>query len=168
LETKCAFTEIVNNWDSLTFDQKEAKRQNLIPQFGLATGCIIEEGKIDETQYFDEGQEGELIKVLDSFDLIVGHNVLDFDFLVLSPYYDSDTINHFRPKTLDALDYLKKITGRYISLDELAQLNIGEKKTMNGADAPKLWRSEKRDIVRAYCKNDVELLRKVYLQGKKK
>ena len=117
--------------------------------------------------YFDEGQEGELIKALDSFDLVIGHNVLRFDFLVLSPYCKSDIIKHFKPKTLDTLDYLKTITGKFVSLNELAQLNTNAEKTMSGADAPNLWRSGKKDEVREYCRNDVELLREIYLLGKK-
>ncbi len=168
LETKYAFAEIDKGWERLTYGQKDAKRHGLIPKMGLATGCIIAEGKKTEAQYFDEGQERELIKALDSFDVIIGHNVLRFDFLVLSPYFKSDIIKHFEPKTLDTLDYLKNITGRFVSLNDLAQLNTKAEKTMNGADAPKLWRSGKKDEVRAYCKNDVELLREIYLLGKKK
>lgn len=167
LETKYGFAEIEKGWESLTFNQKDAKRPRVVTKMGLATGCIIAEGKKVEAQYFDEGQERQLIKALDSFDAIVGHNVLRFDFLVLSPYYRSDIIKHFEPKTLDTLDYLKNITGRFVSLNDLAQLNTKAEKTMIGADAPKLWRSGKKDEVRDYCKNDVELLRAIYLLGKK-
>lgn len=166
LETKYEFAEIEKDWENLTFKQKNVKRSRVVPKMGLATGCIIAEDKKAEAQYFDEGQERELIKALDSFDLIIGHNVLRFDFLVLSPYYKSDIIEHFEPKTLDTLKYLKNITGSFVSLNDLAQLNTKAEKTMSGADAPKLWRSGKKEVVRDYCKNDVELLRDIYLLGK--
>jgi DNA polymerase III epsilon subunit-like protein len=167
LETKYAFAEIENGWESLTFDQKEAKRRTLIPKLGLATGCVIPEDKSSEALYFDEGQEKELIKILDSFDIIIGHNVLRFDYLVLSPHYKSDIIKHFEPKTFDTFDYLKDATGRFVKLDDLAKLNLNSEKTMDGAKAPQLWRSGKKEEVRRYCKNDVELLRKIYLLGQK-
>ena len=167
LETKFAFAEIEKDWESLTFDQKDARRPRVVPKMGLATGCIIAGGKKTEAQYFDEGQERELIKALDSFDVIIGHNVLRFDFLVLSLFYNSDIIKHFEPKTLDTLDYLKNITGKFVSLNDLAQLNIKSEKTMSGVNAPKLWRNGEKDEVRKYCKNDVELLRAIYLIGKK-
>ena len=167
LETKYAFVDLEKGWEGLTFDQKEAKRQSLIPKMGLATGCVISEDKSDEAYYFDEGQEDELIKKLDSFDMIIGHNVLRFDYLVLSPYYRSDIIKRFEPKTFDTFDYLKKATGRFVKLDDLAKLNLNSEKTMVPIMAPQLWRSGKREEVRSYCKNDVELLRKIYLLGKK-
>lgn len=168
LETKYAFAEIDRKWNGLSFDQKDARRPKLVPKLGLATSCVIPEGKEAKPSYFDEGNEPELIKELDSFDIIIGHNVLRFDYLVLSPYSKFDILKHFKPKTIDTLDYLKNATGRFVSLNDLAQLNTGAEKTMSGADAPKLWRSGEKDKVRDYCKNDVELLRKIYLLGKKK
>ena len=167
LETKYTFAEIDKRWNSLSFDQKEAKRPMIVPKLGLATSCIIPESKEAKPSYFDEGSEEELIKELDGFDIIIGHNVLRFDYLVLSPYSKFDIIKHFKPKTIDTLDYLKNATGRFIKLDDLARLNLGSGKNMDGADAPSRWRNGKRNEVREYCKNDVELLREIYLFGKK-
>ncbi len=167
LETKYAFAEIEKGWESLTFEQKEAKRRTLIPRLGLATSCVIPEDKISKALYFDEGHEKELITTLDSFDTIIGHNILRFDYLVLSPHYKSNIIKHFESKTFDTFDYLKHATGRFVKLDDLAKLNINSKKTMDGAKAPQLWRSGEKAEVRGYCKNDVELLRRIYLLGKK-
>lgn len=108
-----------------------------------------------------------MLKTLDDFDLIVGHNILNFDYLVLSPHFHGDIITHFSPKTVDTLLRLKEATNQLIGLNDLAILNLHSRgKSLNPKIVPSLWRSGKKAEVRQYCKNDVELLRDIYFLGK--
>ena len=166
IETKYTFQELDNRWETLSYNQQNEIRDDLIPKMGLATSCVISEENSDKAIFFNEGDEKELISFIDRFDTIIGHNILHFDYLVLNPFYDhGDIIDHFAKKTIDTLDYLKKRTGRYIKLDDLAKFNLNSRKIMNPIDAPRKWREGQKDEVRNYCRSDVELLRKIYLKG---
>ena len=109
IETKYTFQELDNRWKTLSYNQQNEIRDDLIPKMGLATSCVISEENSDKAIFFNEGDEKELISFIDGFDTIIGHNLLHFDYLVLSPFYDhGDIIDHFAKKTIDTLDYLKK------------------------------------------------------------
>ena len=168
LETKYTFAEIEKSWDSLSYSQKEAIRGEIIPKMGMATSCVISEDKPKEAIFFDEGDEEQLISTLDSFDTIIGHNLLHFDYFVLSPYYKHDIINYFEKKTIDTLDYLHKRTRKFIKLDDLAKNNLKLEKIMNPIYAPRMWREGHKEEVRKYCRSDVELVREIYLIGIRK
>ncbi len=169
LETRNLFEDLEPKYPSMPFREKTKIAQGLISKLGLATACIISDGSKPQTFAFDEGEETKIIEALNSFDLIVGHNVLGFDYPVLSANFNGDIVGHYRPKTLDTFDELKKITnGQWIGLDDLAKLNLGKNKTEDSKKAPAMWREGKKERVREYCKNDVLLLKEIYYYAKEK
>lgn len=138
-------------------------------ELGMACGCVLEDGRMT---VYTEGGENALIKQLMQADKIIGHNALGFDYHVLEPF--GLKLVDVVPKTIDTFRILYKATigarpdkqGCYISLDDLARLNLGMKKTMSGKDAPAMWRDGERDKVIHYCKNDVRMLAEIYALGK--
>ena len=117
--------------------------------------------------FFDESEEKDLVRKLDECGLIVRHNVLTFDYLVIAPFLnDKNIISHYAPKTIDTFDLLKRATNSWIGLQDLAKLNLGKAKTLDAIDAPKMWRAGLKKEVREYCKNDVVLLKEIYNYGK--
>ncbi len=168
LETRNLFRDLDPTYQSLSFSQKKELQKKLTPQLGLATACMLADGSKPEFFTFDGGREKELIEALDGFDLIVGHNILDFDYLVLSPSFSGDIVAHFRPRTCDTLEHLKTASnGSFIGLDDLAKQNLGLQKDLDPMTVPSLWLSGQKDLVRQYCKKDVELLKEIYFLGKK-
>jgi hypothetical protein len=109
-------------------------------------------------------------------DLVVGHNVFDFDLLFL---YKRSVIRRVRPSVelsfaryrsrpiFDTMHEWErwKWQRRYVSLDELARVLGLESSKCEGMDGSKVY--EKfcagcHDEIARYCMRDVELVRQVY------
>ncbi len=119
------------------------------------------------------------LKKLESFlkhfeGVVLGHNILRFDYDEILRYLIS--LEGVVEKTVDTLAFLyeKRVT-RYdpsdpypqdlegpeglkgLSLDNLAQKNLGRAKAISGRSVPKLWRQGHREEVTAYNKVDLAL-----------
>jgi len=106
----------------------------------------------------------ELLIELNNAEQILTFNGNRFDFKVLSHY---GRIKYLRTKSVDLLAFIKKHTRKRVSLDSIAEENLGIKKSMDGIEAVKLWRTgdpEKQNKVIEYCKGDVAILRDLYVQ----
>ncbi len=114
---------------------------------------------------FEEHEVKSLINLLDAADVIVGHNIKSFDFRVLAPYCDFDPLERFSPKSIDTLDLLYRQTGRFISLDHLAELNLGLRKTHNSVEIPSMWRAGRKNEVIEYLRNDLHMTHRIFYQG---
>jgi DEAD/DEAH box helicase domain-containing protein len=112
---------------------------------------------------YDENHVDELIATLCSADLVVGYNVLRFDYEVLQPYTDTLLSNI---RTVDMLQDLYQTLGWRPKLDDIALATLGEKKTADGLQAVRWFRQGKLDKVTAYCRQDVEITWKVYEYGR--
>ena len=132
-------------------------------KLGLAVAGILIE---DKHTFFEEDKVKDLFKALDAADLIVGHNLLRFDYLVLQPYTDFDVLEHYKKKTIDMHAHLENKTGKYLALDHLAQMNIGMKKPFDGTLIPPLWNAGKHKEVKEYLLNDLKMTKSVFLHGK--
>jgi DEAD/DEAH box helicase domain-containing protein len=107
-----------------------------------------------------EGQMGDLLDELDRADMIVGYNVIGFDFEVLSLYGRTQQLER---KTFDVMSKIAEQTGRLRSLDTVSKLNLGEGKLIaEGLSAVQLWREQKLDALAEYCQKDVELTTRLY------
>jgi DEAD/DEAH box helicase domain-containing protein len=107
-----------------------------------------------------EGQAGDLVAELERADLVVGYNVSDFDYAVLSLYGRTD---HLQEKTFDILAEIWQQVGKRVSLNVVAVLNLGEAKAYeSGADAVRLWRDGRLEDLATYCTKDVELTKRLY------
>jgi len=59
---------------------------------------------------------------------------------------------------------LAKISGKRISLNNLAKLFCCKQKTGSGRDAIRLWKEKRFEALTKYCMNDVEVTEQVYLK----
>ncbi len=83
-------------------------------------------------------------------DLIIGHNILGFDYKALKKHI---SLRKIIEKSVDTLDLLaSKCKGKRwkLSLDSLSKLNLGKGKKLKGASIPALWNSGKGNEVIAY------------------
>jgi DEAD/DEAH box helicase domain-containing protein len=104
-----------------------------------------------------------LISELKSADRVVGFNLKGFDYEVLRPYAPTERLQNL--PTLDIMDDLYKILNFRISLDSIAQATLGEKKSASGLEAVEWWRNGELDKLAAYCKQDVNVTRRLYEFG---
>src|SRR5260221_13077106 len=98
---------------------------------------------LGEYRIYSEPRVNELIDQLLKADLVVGFNIMNFDFEVLMGYTILDLPHQLR--TLDLLIEVEKNSGGRPKLDNIAQATLGIGKTGDGIDAIKWWR-EKRAI----------------------
>ncbi|SDB56430.1 DEAD/DEAH box helicase domain-containing protein [Desulfonatronum thiosulfatophilum] len=104
----------------------------------------------------------KLVEKLRQVDLVVGFNILNFDYRVLRGCLD------FNFQDLPTLDMLKTVHDRLgyrLSLDHLARHTLQSQKSANGLDALKWWKQGQIDKIIAYCRDDVAITRDLYLYG---
>lgn len=104
---------------------------------------------------------------------LVGHNIRGFDWEVLAGEFEArgwvPEARAWGPgaaRLVDTSATLHQRLGWGVGLNKLALLNLGEGKSMDGADAPGLWRRGLRAEVLAYCRRDVELTLRVWQKGR--
>jgi len=106
-----------------------------------------------------------LAKRLAGFDLVVGFNLLGFDYKVLRGCLEFDF--HALP-TLDILKVVLDRLGHRLSLDHLARHTLGVQKSGHGLEALHWWKEGRMDKIIAYCRDDVAITRDLYLHGRDK
>jgi len=117
------------------------------------------EGKM---QSFWEKDFGEMFKLFEKADRIIGFNSISFDIPALSPYLPPHwpKLKHF-----DILSEIKMVEGKRMSLDSLAKATLGTKKNDSGENAIKYWNqgtSESLTKLKKYCEMDVAITRDIY------
>jgi DEAD/DEAH box helicase domain-containing protein len=102
------------------------------------------------------------IEHLQQYDCVVGFNIRRFDYKVLSGYsdFDFDTL-----PTLDLLEKIHKQLGYRLSLDHLAKVNLGSKKSADGLQALRWWKQGKIREIIDYCRQDVRITWEIYCYG---
>ena len=149
LETQKSAEE-VGGWDN-------------IHKMGLAVGVVWD--SLDREFFtYEEKDARQLVDKLRTADLVVGFNVIGFDYTVLQPYSDFDLqeIN-----TFDMLVDVKKRLGFRLSLNHLAQHTLNAKKSADGLISLQWYKEGKISKIIQYCKQDVEITRDLYLFGEK-
>jgi DEAD/DEAH box helicase domain-containing protein len=133
-------------------------------RMGLAVGvvCWMEEGRFE---VFGEGEVKELVARLRAADVVVGFNVRRFDYRVLAGYTGED-YNRLLP-TLDLLEEVQRRLGFRVGLGSLAQETLGTPKSADGLQSLEWVRQGRLDLVADYCRRDVEILRDLYLFGRR-
>ena len=97
-----------------------------------------------------------MIKILDDAELIVGFNLVGFDWLVMKKYYKNvSQFERHRQKTHDIFARVRDSTGVWFKLDRLLELNKLGSKTADGLAAIKMWEEGRRDDLKEYCECDV-------------
>jgi len=120
----------------------------------------------NEDKYFEflDDQVPLLIQHLKRLDLVVGFNIKRFDFRVLDGYSNFD---FQKLPTLDILEEVHNRLGYRLSLDHLAGVTLGKKKTADGLQALRWWKQGRIREIIDYCKADVEITKDLFLYGKK-
>lgn len=107
---------------------------------------------------------------------IVGWNIINFDWPVIINNarlagHNVLQIEHESKELIDLFDLIRRATGRWYSLESVAQHNLGRGKLADGQKAAEWLRSgEPEQIAKAfeYCRHDVQLtidLHEILLRG---
>jgi DEAD/DEAH box helicase domain-containing protein len=112
---------------------------------------------------YPESRVTDLIKELRSADLVVGYNVVNFDYHVLMGYTPLD-LPEFLP-THDLIFDVEAALGHRLSLESLAQGTFGVGKTAEGLDAIRWFREGKMLEIAEYCCFDVKVTKMVHEYG---
>jgi len=113
-------------------------------------------------QIYGEDQVGDLITELQRADLVVGFNLLRFDYTVLEPYACFD---FSQVPTVDMMVDLQQVIGTRLKLDSVAEASLGVNKTAEGTEALKWWKEGKIHEIAEYCCFDVKVTKMVYEFG---
>lgn len=116
-----------------------------------------------EYRIFDEKRVDQLIEQLMRADLVVGFNILRFDYEVLMGYTILDLRHQCR--TLDMLVEVEAKLGHRLKLDSLAHATLGIGKTGDGLDAIRWWREGKILEIAEYCCFDVKVTKLLHEYG---
>jgi len=133
-------------------------------RMGVAVGvvCHLEEGRFE---IFPESRVRDLIEALRGASLVIGYNIKRFDYLVLSGYTGED-FSRLLP-TLDLLEDVASRLGFRVGMGHLAQETLGVGKSADGLQSLEWVRQGRLDLVEQYCRKDVEILRDLYLHGRR-
>ncbi len=115
--------------------------------------------KDDQYEIYLEDEADALVAQLSRADLIVGYNLIDFDYRVLSAYTLID-LTQF--PTLDIMVEVEKKLGFRIKLDSLSEATIGVGKTADGLDAIRWFDSGEWEKIAEYCCYDVKVTKLVH------
>ena len=114
-------------------------------------------------RHYTEDTVDDLIAELKAADLVVGFNVLSFDYEVLRAY-SNERLD--RLPTVDMLDHIYKRLGFRVSLDSLAASTLGTAKSADGLQAVRWYKQGRIKEILDYCQQDVEVTRQLYEYGK--
>jgi DEAD/DEAH box helicase domain-containing protein len=112
--------------------------------------------------HYTEAMVADLIAELKAADLVVGFNVLRFDYEVLRAY-TADKLDSI--PTVDMLDHIHKRLGFRVSLDNLAGATLGASKSADGLQAVRWYKEGRMQEILDYCQQDVEVTRQLYEYG---
>ena len=148
LETQ-KLAEEVGGWDN--------KRQM---RMSVGVVCDITAGEFRE---YMEGEVRELVDDLARAALVVGFNIRNFDYEVLSAYVPRARLDAI--PTLDILESVHRVLKRRVRLDDLTKATLGGGKIADGLDAVRWFRERNLVKLIEYCRHDVALTRDLYQYG---
>jgi DEAD/DEAH box helicase domain-containing protein len=122
---------------------------------------------------FEEYQIGECIDLFRDAERIVGFSSNRYDIPVLNLYFERfhpvlladrrfKKVDLWGKNRIDLLDEIEMATGHRISLDRLAEANLGTTKTHHSWEAIALYKEGKMGELKEYCLNDVRLTKELY------
>ena len=132
-------------------------------ELGMSVGVVYSFTN-DRFHAFGESEVGDLVDMIRGAELVVGYNLLGFDYEVLKGYRD---VPLEQTPTLDMMVDLHGKLGFRPKLDSVAQATLGEAKTADGLQALTWFKEGRLDLIERYCTDDVRITRDVYLFGKR-
>ncbi len=131
-------------------------------KMGMSLG-VTYSTKQRKYQIFSEKRVNDLVNQLMRADLVVGFNVLNFDYEVLAGYTILDLKSQI--PTLDMMADIEAKLGHRLGLDAIAQASLRVGKTGDGLDAIRWWREGKLMEIAEYCCFDVKVTKLVHEFG---
>lgn len=131
-------------------------------EMGMSVGVTYSSAD-DRYEIFPESRVQDLIRRLQRADLVVGYNVIRFDYEVLMGYTVLSLPEQLR--TLDLLVDIEKAAGHRLKLEDVAQGTLGVGKVAEGLDAIRWWREGRVMEVAEYCCFDVKVTKLVHEYG---
>ena len=138
-----------------------------IMDMGMSVGVLWDSA--DEAFHvYLEHQVPQLITHLKKADRLVGFNHVEFDLRVVA---GSETTPEARHRlylelvslpNFDMLVELKKLLGHRLKLDSLARPTLQVGKSADGLQALAWYKEGRMDLIIEYCKQDVEVTRRLY------
>lgn len=128
---------------------------------GLAV-AVVADSLGGEVRAFFQDQTDELFALLRKADLVVGFNIVGFDYKVLSAY-DDGTLEHL--PVFDILADVRRRLGFRLSLAHLTQHTLGATKTADGLQSLAWIREGRMDLVEEYCRADVRITEQLFRHG---
>jgi DEAD/DEAH box helicase domain-containing protein len=129
---------------------------------GMSVGVTYSTA-LGEYRIYPESRVNDLIKQLLRADLVVGFNVINFDYEVLMGYTILDLPHQCQ--TLDLMVDIAAKLGHRLSLDAVASASLGVGKTADGLEAIRWWREGKLLEIAEYCCFDVKCTKLVHEYG---
>lgn len=119
----------------------------------------------DKPIYEKIADKKTLEEVFEEADIVVAHNGLQFDNVVLQQYMPDLKLNDL--PYWDILKELQSKKGRIgdMKLEGLGDINFGLQKKGTFRDAKRLWYEGKHEEAMEYCKRDVEITKRVFDKG---
>ncbi len=142
-----------------TFDDVGGRHN--VRQLGLSVGVTYSTADQDYHVY-TEADVDALVYDLSQAGLVVGFNVLRFDYEVLRAYSDHPFT---QMPTVDMLDHVYRALGFRLLLDSLASATLNAKKSADGLAAVRWYKSGQMDKIIEYCKQDVQVTKELYEFG---
>jgi DEAD/DEAH box helicase domain-containing protein len=142
-----------------SFDQVGGRRN--IHKLGLSAAVTYSTAD-GAFHHYTEETVADLIAELQAADLVVGFNVLSFDYTVLRAYTNEALA---QLPTVDMLDIIHKRLGFRVSLDNLANATLGIAKSADGLQAVRWYQQGRMQEILDYCQQDVEVTRRLYEYG---
>ncbi len=131
-------------------------------EMGMSLG-VTYSTRSGEYRIFTEQNVNALIDQLCRADLVVGYNVINFDYAVLQKYTVLDLDSQCR--TLDLMVDIEAKLGHRLGLDAVATATLKVGKTGDGLDAIRWWREGRMLEIAEYCCFDVKCTKLVHEYG---
>jgi hypothetical protein len=133
-----------------------------IARMGMSVGVTYSTGRGDYRIY-GEKQVDDLLKDLQRADLVVGFNIVRFDYEVLHGYTSFDLR---QLPTLDLMVDLQSQLQHRLSLDAIATATFGVEKTAEGMQAIRWFKEGRLMEIAEYCCYDVKITKLVHEYGR--
>lgn len=111
---------------------------------------------------YEEEDIPALLCALSNADLVVGFNILQFDYPVLSGYTDFD---FSKILTFDLMADLYSILGFRLGLNNLARATLHSEKSATGLEALRWFKEGAFAKIALYCRQDVAVTRDLHQFG---
>ncbi len=144
-----------------SFDEVGGRSQ--MHRLGVSVG-VAYRYDTDEFLTCTEETIQDLISLLEQADLIVGYNILGFDYEVLRGYSDLDFA---ALPTFDLMYDLEERLGFRPKLESVVTATLGEGKSADGLQALEWWKLGELEKIAEYCREDVRVTRDLYNFGKR-